>query len=100
MMDVTHGTGDEQTKLWSGLAGRAWVEPQRVLDQLFEPFEDHPGTPCASAHVRDRERPSTCRESILIRIETRIALGKLRAARWFSAYRISRAGQALLTKSM
>lgn len=38
-MDVTHGTDDEQTRLWNGVAGRAWVDTQDVLDQMFKPFE-------------------------------------------------------------
>ena len=39
-MDVTHPSDDEQTRLWNGLAGRAWVEAQELLDQMFKPFED------------------------------------------------------------
>ena len=39
-MNVTHQTDDEQTALWNGRAGRAWVELQEVLDQMFKPFED------------------------------------------------------------
>ena len=39
-MDVTHQTDDEQAALWNGRAGRAWVEAQDVLDQMFKPFED------------------------------------------------------------
>jgi SAM-dependent methyltransferase len=31
---------DEQTKLWNGSAGRAWVETQEVLDAMFKPLED------------------------------------------------------------
>ena len=38
-MDVAHETDDEQEKLWNSVAGRAWVEAQEVLDQLFKPFE-------------------------------------------------------------
>lgn len=30
---------DEQVALWSGSAGRAWVDTQPVLDQMFQPFE-------------------------------------------------------------
>jgi ubiquinone/menaquinone biosynthesis C-methylase UbiE len=39
-MDVTYQIDNEQTALWNGRAGRAWVEAQQVLDQMFEPFED------------------------------------------------------------
>jgi SAM-dependent methyltransferase len=39
-MDVTPETDDEQRKLWNGLAGRAWVDAQAVLDRMFKPFED------------------------------------------------------------
>jgi SAM-dependent methyltransferase len=38
-MDVRHEADDEQAQLWNGRAGRAWVEEQEVLDQMFEPFE-------------------------------------------------------------
>ena len=36
----THTTDDEQTTLWNGPAGRAWVETQELLDRMFKPFED------------------------------------------------------------
>ena len=39
-MDVTHQTDNEQMALWNGRAGRAWVESQALLDQMFKPFED------------------------------------------------------------
>ncbi|MPZ38656.1 MAG: methyltransferase domain-containing protein [Rhizobiales bacterium] len=39
-MDVTHQTYDEQATLWNGRAGRAWVEAQALLDQMFKPLED------------------------------------------------------------
>jgi ubiquinone/menaquinone biosynthesis C-methylase UbiE len=39
IMNVTRQTDDEQTRLWNGLAGRAWVEEQELLDQMFKPFE-------------------------------------------------------------
>lgn len=39
-MDGTHRTHDEQTALWNGHAGRAWVEAQELLDQMLKPFED------------------------------------------------------------
>jgi SAM-dependent methyltransferase len=39
-MNTTHDIGSEQTALWNGAAGRAWVDAQHVLDRLFAPFED------------------------------------------------------------
>jgi ubiquinone/menaquinone biosynthesis C-methylase UbiE len=39
-MNVTRQTADAQTTLWNGLAGRAWVEAQELLDQMFKPLED------------------------------------------------------------
>lgn len=39
-MDVTHQTENEQAALWNGLAGRAWVEAQELLDRVLKPFED------------------------------------------------------------
>jgi SAM-dependent methyltransferase len=30
----------EQTKRWSGVAERGWVEAQELLDRLFQPFEE------------------------------------------------------------
>ena len=39
-MDATPPNEDEQTKLWNGRAGRAWVDAQEVLDGMFKPFED------------------------------------------------------------
>ena len=39
-MNVTHQIDDEQTALWNGPAGRAWVEAQELLDQMFKPFEE------------------------------------------------------------
>jgi ubiquinone/menaquinone biosynthesis C-methylase UbiE len=39
-MNVTRRTDDGQTTLWNGLAGRAWVETQELLDQMFKPFEN------------------------------------------------------------
>ncbi len=39
-MADTHQAGDEQAMLWNGVAGRAWVEAQESLDQMFRPFED------------------------------------------------------------
>jgi SAM-dependent methyltransferase len=31
---------NEQTALWNGRAGRAWVDAQPLLDRLLQPFED------------------------------------------------------------
>ena len=31
---------EEQTALWNGPAGRAWVDAQELLDRVFEPFQD------------------------------------------------------------
>lgn len=39
-MDVTHQAADDQAALWNGPGGRAWVEAQNTLDQMFKPFED------------------------------------------------------------
>jgi len=39
-MDATHRGDNEQAALWNGVAGRAWVETQELLDQVLKPFED------------------------------------------------------------
>lgn len=39
-MDVMQQTANEQATLWNRRAGRAWVENQELLDQMFQPFED------------------------------------------------------------
>jgi SAM-dependent methyltransferase len=39
-MNITRQNGDEQTRLWNGPAGQAWVELQDLLDQVLKPFED------------------------------------------------------------
>jgi SAM-dependent methyltransferase len=39
-MDVTQQSDHQQTKLWNGAGGRAWVETQDLLNELFRPFED------------------------------------------------------------
>src|SRR5262249_4611216 len=36
----SHEANTEQSKLWNGLGGRGWVEAQRVLDDMFRPFEN------------------------------------------------------------
>ena len=38
-MKTTSHTNQEQAMLWNGLAGRAWVEEEKVVDRMFEPFE-------------------------------------------------------------
>jgi SAM-dependent methyltransferase len=39
-MNVAHQTDNEQSALWNGVAGHAWVEAQDLLDQMFKPLED------------------------------------------------------------
>jgi SAM-dependent methyltransferase len=39
-MDIAHQPDDEQTRLWNGPAGRAWVDTQDVLEQMFKPLEE------------------------------------------------------------
>ncbi|MET3496426.1 class I SAM-dependent methyltransferase [Variovorax boronicumulans] len=38
-MVAAHPPNNEQTALWNGRAGHAWVDEQAVLDRMFEPFE-------------------------------------------------------------
>lgn len=38
-MDAAPDSYDEQTRLWNGPAGRAWVDAQAVLDQMLKPLE-------------------------------------------------------------
>jgi len=45
---------DEQTTLWNGASGHAWVEAQPVLDRMFEPFTAALAAACSSgSHVLD-----------------------------------------------
>lgn len=39
-MDITKQQDNEQAALWNGRGGRAWVDAQESLDQLFTPFEN------------------------------------------------------------
>ncbi|MBW8720333.1 MAG: class I SAM-dependent methyltransferase, partial [Variovorax paradoxus] len=39
-MDITDQQHNEQAALWNGRGGRAWVDAQESLDQLFAPFEN------------------------------------------------------------
>jgi ubiquinone/menaquinone biosynthesis C-methylase UbiE len=39
-MGITNETNSEQTALWNGPAGRAWVDAQELLDAILKPFED------------------------------------------------------------
>jgi SAM-dependent methyltransferase len=39
-MDAAHRADGEQAALWGGIAGRAWVDVQPVLDHMFKPLED------------------------------------------------------------
>lgn len=38
--DVASRVANEQTKLWNGPAGCAWIEAQATLDAMFAPFEN------------------------------------------------------------
>lgn len=38
-MNTAHQTDNGQAAHWNGLAGRAWVETQELLDQMLKPFE-------------------------------------------------------------
>jgi SAM-dependent methyltransferase len=54
MMHTTPLANDEQTTLWNGPAGRAWVDEQESLDRMFEPFETMlADTVVAGSHVLD-----------------------------------------------
>ena len=39
-MDASRQAADEQAMLWNGPAGRAWVDRQELLDQMFAPFAE------------------------------------------------------------
>jgi ubiquinone/menaquinone biosynthesis C-methylase UbiE len=39
-MQASPPANDQQAALWNGPAGRAWVDAQQVLDQMFKPFEN------------------------------------------------------------
>ena len=38
-MNTERQTNEEPATLWNGVAGRAWVEMQALLDQVMQPFE-------------------------------------------------------------
>lgn len=38
-MEIARRADGEQSTLWNGVAGHAWVELQALLDELFKPFE-------------------------------------------------------------
>lgn len=40
MIDVQANPYDDQSKLWNGLAGQAWVDEQQLLDRIFQPLGD------------------------------------------------------------
>ena len=37
---ATHDSDDEQTRIWNGSAGNAWVDSQQLIEQVFRPIED------------------------------------------------------------
>jgi ubiquinone/menaquinone biosynthesis C-methylase UbiE len=39
-MDIAQSSHDDQSALWNGQAGHAWVEAQVVLDRMFKPLEE------------------------------------------------------------
>jgi SAM-dependent methyltransferase len=39
-MKPMHQSDGEQARLWNGSSGRAWIDMQQLLDQVFKPFED------------------------------------------------------------
>ena len=39
-MTASLQSANEQSVLWNGQAGRAWVEAQAVVDQMFKPLEE------------------------------------------------------------
>jgi SAM-dependent methyltransferase len=39
-MDATRDAGGEQSALWNGAAGEAWVDAQELMDGILKPFED------------------------------------------------------------
>lgn len=39
-MATTHKLDNEQTSLWNGSSGHAWVDAQELLDYMFKPMED------------------------------------------------------------
>ena len=43
---------DEQSRIWNGAAGHAWVQAQALLDRLFEPFERRMAEAVAQAPAR------------------------------------------------
>jgi SAM-dependent methyltransferase len=38
-MNVSRQINEEQVTVWNGIAGRAWIELQPLLDEVFKPFE-------------------------------------------------------------
>ncbi|WP_408951659.1 class I SAM-dependent methyltransferase [Lysobacter sp. Hz 25] len=39
-MNTAYDAGGEQAQLWNGLAGRAWVDTQALLDGMFQPIQE------------------------------------------------------------
>ncbi len=38
-MDIRHEVENEQTRLWNGRSGNAWVDAQAVIDEMYKPLE-------------------------------------------------------------
>jgi SAM-dependent methyltransferase len=51
-MDRANDAADEQAARWNGVAGRAWVEAQEVLDRMYEPLEKRLVEAVAAASAR------------------------------------------------
>lgn len=50
-MDARTDIQDEQARLWNGSAGHAWVDAQKTLDRMFQPFADRLVQDVASVHA-------------------------------------------------
>jgi ubiquinone/menaquinone biosynthesis C-methylase UbiE len=51
-MDTERMNDNEQSALWNGTAGRAWVETQDLLDHMFKPIEDMLAQAVSTKHAQ------------------------------------------------